>query len=187
MVEAAEPHGIVWCHRIDPLARRQLTAPPFVIPVAVRDPRPSGNRSRKFRDAPNEFLARPCVAQLHRREADTALEKMNVRVDESGNEHHRARIDNLRRRTQHLARFGTRPDEGDALARYHDGVGPRTPAIARPHASVHDGERRRPGGRFAWAIHGANSSLSGNAPPHPETPGPAAVGPPANPARPFLR
>lgn len=82
-IEAVDPHRVVRRHPVDPVLRRQLAAPQGVVPVASRYPRAFRHLRGKRLDPADELVAGPGVAKLHGREAQAALEKMNVGVDES--------------------------------------------------------------------------------------------------------
>ena len=96
-VEPIDPDRMIRRHRIDPVARRQLAAPQAVVPVAAGDPRARGHGRGERLDPRDELLARARVAQLHGGEAESAVDEVHVRIDESRHDQPAAGIDDLRR------------------------------------------------------------------------------------------
>src|SRR5262245_28391762 len=142
-IEAIDPHRIVWRDGVDPVVPRQFAAPLLMIPVAFGDPRSSRQRRSILLDSAYEFGWRLGVAELNGGEPVSATEKVDVRVDEAGRDHHPSCIDDACPGPDELSDLRARSYRRDALTVDGDGVGPRTSRVAGPHSGVHDGERRR--------------------------------------------
>src|SRR6185437_14857489 len=142
-IETTDPYRMVACHRVDPVAARQLAAPQGVIPIAAQYPGALGQRRGVLLNAPNERGRRLRVAQLHRRQREAAIEEMHVGVDESRHQHRAVRVDDARVRSGHLSYFGARSHRSERVAAHRDRVRPGTRRVARPHARVHDDHRHR--------------------------------------------
>ncbi len=122
-IKAIHPDRIVGGHRVDPRALGKLPAPALMIPVAAGDPGALRNRGGEFPDASNELLGRAGVAQLHRREPESALEEVDVGVDEPGGHELAAGIYRSRL-TGELPDLGRGAHGGDAVAGDGDGRRP---------------------------------------------------------------
>jgi hypothetical protein len=128
--------------RIDPIAARQLSAPELVIPIAVSNPGARRPGACEVTNSFRKFVRRARVAKLHGRKTESADQKVNVRVDESGNHQLSARIDHADiagGRSNALHDFGARANGSDAIAAGQEGVGPPAAIVARPDVGVNDG------------------------------------------------
>ena len=121
---------------------RRGNSPPHsaVIPVAAVDPGSCRYRGGVGLDAADELLARPRVPQLNGCEPEPALDEVNVRVDETGNDEPSAEVEDL---TAGCARadVGGGPDGHDAIAGDGDGLGFWLRGTAGPDAAVDERKR----------------------------------------------
>ncbi len=136
-VQPIDPDRMVRGRGIDPVAARQLAPPETVVPVAAGDPRAGRDRRGEGLDARDELVARVRVAQLHGREPESAVDEMDVRVDESRYDEAAVRVER-RDASREPADLVARTDGGDALAGDRYGLAPGTRRLTRPHARVHD-------------------------------------------------
>ena len=93
-VEPIDPDRVVGRHGVDPIARRQLAAPQRVVPIAAGDPRAAA--ACFLANSPmrrtNSSRVRG-VAKLHGRQAQAAVDEMDVRIDEAGHDEAVAGVD----------------------------------------------------------------------------------------------
>ena len=126
-VEPVHPDGMIRRGRVDPSRVGQLTSPQPVIPVAAGNPRARGNGRGEVPDAPDEFVRRLRVAQLNRRQPESAIDEVHVRVDETRHDEATACVHD----SALCARPRISPVVPTAIT--------RSPATARPSAHGRDG------------------------------------------------
>jgi hypothetical protein len=102
---------------VDPVAPRQLTAPLLVVPVAVANPRSFRHSASELADATREVCRRPRISKLYGREAETAREKMNMRVYESWNHEHATSVYDANIGVHSFHNFGAGADDAELFAR----------------------------------------------------------------------
>ena len=101
-----------------------------------KNPGARRHRGRECLDAGDEFLTRCGVPEVHRRQPESALEKMDVRVDEAGRDELPAKIDNFRTPCRAADIVGA-ADEGDAVAGERDSFSIWMEGIPCPDPRVH--------------------------------------------------
>src|SRR5439155_20214128 len=104
--------------------------PVLVIQVTAGDPGSWRYCGGEGSDSRNELRRRLRVTQLHRREVQSAGQKVNVRVDESRHDHAAVRIDHTSIAANELADLGRGPDRSDAITGEGDCLRPRTGGLA---------------------------------------------------------
>ena len=103
---------------------------------------PGGHRVGKGLDARREFLRRVFASRnCTDDEAEAAVEKVHVRIDESGRDERAAEIDDLGVARLCLE-FCRRSHGGDAVTGDRNGLDLRTLRVAGPDATVDEDERR---------------------------------------------
>ena len=82
-IQASDPHGMPRRFAVDPLPTGQFPTPELVVPIAVANPRSFRHATSELADAARELGRRGSVSKLHGRQAQTAGQKMYMRVYES--------------------------------------------------------------------------------------------------------
>ena len=122
-VGAPEKHGVIAGRVVDQLVCRQVgRIPALMIPVAVAEPCAWRARLGELRDALREFGGTVGCAEFDGDERSAAVEEVNVRVVESGEQQAAVEVDDLGVGAGELADGGVVADGEDRVAVERDGV-----------------------------------------------------------------
>ena len=138
-VEPVDPHGIFRRELVDHRAMRKLTAPKLMIPIAPGDPRPWRDGVSELSDASGKFFGSVGIAQLHRGELETAVEEVDMRVDEARNDESSRGVDDTRLSNSRADR-NTRANRHDATALDENRLRGRVVGIAGPDFGIQQSE-----------------------------------------------